>query len=300
MIKDDFLLSIVTPTFNRAILLKNCFHSLQRQTNRSFEWVIVDDGSTDDTKTVVASFREQAPEMTITYIHKENGGKHTALNASHPYLHGNYVLMLDSDDTLLDTAVNDVFEAWLPYMDRPEIGVVVLLKGKTPDKPVAFVRETGVPVDLLKCERVCVSGSDCCEVLRTELFLKYPFPVFPGEKFISEGVLWKQINQGYRYVYTNKVVYLCDYLEDGLTRSGRAMRIKSPLGGMLNSSLNMDPKSSLKTRIKNGLLYCCYGYFAGMNAKEILNWDRSSRGVKAICLLPGFLQFLLWKRRYSS
>ena len=82
------MLSIVTPTFNRAKLLKNCFLSLQRQTNQDFEWIVVDDGSVDDTKAVVASFQEQAPEMRITYIYKENGGKHTALNASHPYLHG--------------------------------------------------------------------------------------------------------------------------------------------------------------------------------------------------------------------
>ena len=298
--ENGFLLSIITPTYNRADLLINCFHSLQRQTSRSFEWIIVDDGSSDKTKEVVASVREQSPEMPITYVYKENGGKHTALNASHPYLHGGYVLILDSDDTLVDTAVNDVYEAWLPYMDRPEIGVVVLLKGKTPDSPIAYVKEENVPVDLLKCKRICSSGSDCCEVLRTELFRRYPLPVFPGEKFISEGVLWKQVNQEHQYVYVNKVIYLCDYLADGLTRSGRAMRVKSPLGGMLNSSLNMDPRNSLKTRLKNGLLYNCYGHFAGMRAKEILDWDKSNRGLKALCLLPGYFQYRIWKRKYKE
>ena len=280
--------------------MKNCFRSLQNQTNPCFEWIIVDDGSTDDTQAVVSSFREKAPAMRITYVQKENGGKHTALNASHSYLHGNYVLMLDSDDTLVDTAVNDINEGWLPYMDRPEIGVVVFLKGKTPDAPVAYVKQVNVPVDLLKCKRICVSGSDCCEVLRTELFRQYPLPVFPGEKFIAEGVLWKRINRDYRYVYTDKVVYLCDYLEDGLTRSGRAMRIKNPLGGMLNSSLSMDPGNDLKNRVKNGLLYNCYGFFAGMKAGEILDWEKSSRGLKALCLLPGYLLYRLWKHQYTS
>ena len=294
-----WLLSIVTATYNRAMLLKNCFHSLQRQTNRNFEWVVVDDGSRDDTRLLVDSFREESPEMSITYVYQENGGKHTALNASHPYLHGDNVLLLDSDDTLVDTAVNDVYEAWLPYMDRPEIGAVVLLKGKTPESPIAYAETEKAPVDLFKCKRICLAGSDCCEVLRAELFRRYPFPVFPGEKFISEGVLWKQVNLEHRYVYVNKIVYLCDYLADGLTRSGRAMRVKSPLGGMLNSSLNMDPRNGLKARIKNGLLYSCYGHFAGMRAKEILRWNKAHRGLKALCLFPGYCQYLIWRHKYT-
>ncbi len=297
--KDDLLLSIVTPTYNRAKLLKNCFLSLQRQTNKAFEWIIVDDGSVDDTKAVVASFQEQAPEMRITYIYKENGGKHTALNASHPYLHGAYVLMLDSDDTLVETAVDDVFEAWRPYADRPEIGVVVMLKGKAEDDPVAYASQTDVPVDLFRCKRVGVYGGDCCEVIRTDLFVRFPFPVFPGEKFISEGILWKKVNQEHRYVYKNKVIYLCDYLEDGLTRAGRAMRIKSPLGGMMNSSLNMDPRNDFKSRLKNALLYSCYGFFAGMRPKEILSWDKKYLGLKMACLIPGYFQYRIWKRRYA-
>lgn len=297
---NDFLLSIVTPTYNRANLLKNCFASLQCQTDKRFEWIIVDDGSSDETRAVVQGFQEQAPDMHITYLYQENGGKHRALNASHQHIHGNYVLIFDSDDTLTKTAVNDVYTAWLPYMDRSEIGVVVLLRGKAPDDPIAYVRQEKVPVDLLECERVCVYGNDCCETIRTELFLQYPFPEFPGEKFISEGILWKQVNQNHKYVYINKVIYLCDYLEGGLTKSGRAMRIKSPRGGMLNSSLNMDPRGNLKTRIKNGLLYICYGYFAGMKAKEILSWEKHYRGLKTLCLLPGFLMYHDWKHRYAK
>ena len=162
----DFLLSVVTPTYNREDLLKNCFTSLQSQTDKRFEWIIVDDGSSDNTAETVKMFQQQAPEMRIAYVHQENGGKHTALNASHPYLHGNYVLMLDSDDTLINTAVQDVYEGWQPYMDRSEIGAVVFQKGLSPDDPVAYVRQENVPVDLLKCERISVHGSDCCEVVR--------------------------------------------------------------------------------------------------------------------------------------
>lgn len=297
--EETSFLSIVTPTYNRAKLLGRCFQSLQRQTNKQFEWIIVDDGSEDNTAALVDSFLQQSPEMCITYVRKDNGGKHTALNASHAHLHGNYVLILDSDDILVDTAVNDVLNAWLPYQGNADIGAVVMLKGKAPDDPIAYVKQADRPVDLMKCKRICVHGGDCCEVLRTELFKQFPFPVYPGEKFISEGVLWKKVSQEHLYVYINKVIYICDYLEDGLTRSGRAMRIKSPLGGMLNSSLNMDPRNDLKTRVKNGMLYSCYGYFAGLHAKAILKWDPSYCGLKIFCLIPGFFQYRMWKRLYT-
>lgn len=84
------LLSVITPTFNRSLLLKRCFASLAAQTDRRFEWIIVDDGSTDETETVTAAFRLQAPEMNISYLRKDHGGKHTALNAAHPLIHGDW------------------------------------------------------------------------------------------------------------------------------------------------------------------------------------------------------------------
>ena len=294
------LLSIVTPTYNRAHLLNNCFLSLKSQSNPAFEWIVVDDGSTDGTKALVASFIDQAPEMRIIYVEKQNGGKHTALNASHPFIRGDLVLILDSDDTLTETAVDDVFAAWTPYYDRETIGAVVLLRGKTPTQPVAYAERTDTPVDLLKCRRICVHGSDCCEVIRAELFKQFPFPQYPGEKFISEGVLWKKVNQDHRYVYVNKIIYLCDYLEGGLTKSGPAMRIRSPLGGMLNSFMNMNPKNSLGSRVKNGLLYTCYGFFAGFGAKQLIHKEKEYKGLRLLCLIPGYFLYVYWKRKYSG
>ena len=87
------------------------------------------------------------------------------------------------------------------------------------------------PVDILRYKRRIVHSSDCCGVIRTELFLKIPFPVFPGERFMGEGVLWNRVAITHKCVYINDVIYICEYLEDGLTKSGRAMRIRNPRGG---------------------------------------------------------------------
>lgn len=292
------ILTIITPTYNRAHMLSRCYDSLVQQTNKEFEWIIVDDGSTDDTQKVVESFNTD--EFIIISIKKQNGGKHTALNAAHPYIHGDFVLILDSDDYLTDTAVATVLENWNNYSQESHIGMLTFLKGLSPDDPICTASAYQTPVDILRYRRVPVHGSDCCEVVRSELFLKYPFPEYRGEKFIAECALWNRIGKTHQCVYIDAVVYICEYLEDGLTRAGRGMRIRNPRGGMFTSSLRMDKKNYFSQRIKYGILFVCYGFFAGMSQKEILDWDSSNRGMKVVCMLPGFLLYSCWRNRYAS
>lgn len=298
MINGEFLLSIVTPTYNRGKLLKNCFQSLRRQTDKRFEWIIVDDGSTDNTEMIVTDIKNAASEMSIIYVKKENGGKHTALNVSHEYIHGVYVLILDSDDTLTEKAVEEIHKEWKNYYDISTVGIVTFLKGESADKPNAYAKDERMPVDIMRYKRVCVRSNDCCEVIRTELFKKYPFPQIENERFMSEGILWNRVALTHKCVYINKVIYLCEYLEDGLTKSGRAMRIRNPYGGMLNSEVNMNRKNFISRRIKSGLLYVCYGFFAGLRPFEIIGKEKDYRMLKALCLIPGFGMYCLWKWKY--
>ena len=122
-------LTVITPTYDRASTLSGCWESLRRQTCRDFQWLIIDDGSTDGTGDIVQGFRDASPEMCIDYIYKENGGKHTALNTSHPYIKGDYVAILDSDDTLIPTAVEEILAAWAQFSAQKEVGRVIFLKG---------------------------------------------------------------------------------------------------------------------------------------------------------------------------
>ena len=238
------LISIITPTYNRAHLLHRCYASLLDQTEKDFEWIIVDDGSTDDTEVVAKQFASD--DFPVIYIRKENGGKHTALNASHPYIRGQYVLILDSDDRLTADAVREVREAWSRWKAYANVGIVTFLKGNSVDDPNCVVADYETPVDILRYNRKTLYGSDCCEVIRSELFLKYPFSVFPGERFISECALWNQVSMTHKCVYINKVIYLFEYLEGGLTKSGRKLRIKNPRGGMFICDLRMQKKNFAK------------------------------------------------------
>ena len=289
------VLSVVTPAYNRAHLLSGCYESLRRQTCKDFEWIIVDDGSRDDTARVADSFADAG--FPIIYIKKENGGKHTALNASHPHIRGKYVLILDSDDSLTETAVAAVLEQWGKYEAREDIGVVTFLRITPEGTLFAYVNDYDTPVDLLTYPRAVNLGNDCCEVIRAELFKKYPFPVFEGERFLSEGVLWSQVAKTHKCVYVNNPIYLCEYLADGLTQAGRALRIRNPRGGMLSASFGMGRENSLRQRIKSGLLYTCYGFFAGLSPVQMVK-QCVNHGLMWLCLPFGAVLYRYWKRKF--
>lgn len=287
-------LSIVTPTYNRSHLLTGCYQSLCSQTDKDFEWIIVDDGSSDDTQAVVSGFA--AADFPVIYIKKENGGKHTALNTSHPYIRGRYVLILDSDDQLTQDAVAQVRAAWERWSRYPEVGMVTFLKGEAIDRPDCVVEDFDVPVDILRYRRTILYAPECCEVLRSELFLKYPFPEYPGERYISECALWNRVAGTHKCVYIDRVIYLFEYQEGGLTKSGRKLRISNPRGGMFISDLRMQKKNYITQRVKYGLLYCCYGFFASLPPAQILA-GTTYKPLTALCLLPGWGLYRYWKRK---
>lgn len=291
------LLSIVTPTYNRGELLKRCFESLCKQSDMDFEWIVVDDGSTDNTAEVVKQFSSKFP---IIYVQKDNGGKHTALNASHEYIHGKYVLILDSDDYLVNTAIEQIKMGWNRFEDNSGIGIVSFLKGTSQNSPscMAYEYDEGKPVDIMRYKRKSIFSNDVCEVIRSEIFKNLPFPVFEGESFISEGALWNRVSFTHKCVYINSVIYIAEYLEGGLTKSGKKMRINNPNGGMYTANLNMNKKNFFKRRIKNGLLYTCYGFFAKKNP-IVMARTNDSKLLMWLCLPFGWLLYIYWKKKYS-
>ena len=154
----DKLVTFFTPTYNRAHILHRCYESLCAQTSYDFKWLIVDDGSTDDTAAVVKELQERTTAFQVDYLQKPNGGKHTALNYSHPYISGAYVVILDSDDTLVPGAVETILAKWTLFADNLEVGRIIFLKGFGVDNPICQVAHPGIPVDTLKESRIGTVG----------------------------------------------------------------------------------------------------------------------------------------------
>lgn len=291
-------LTILTPTYNRGVLIKNLYNSLLRQKNHKFQWLIIDDGSSDNTKEVIENFDNY--NFRIDYYYKDNGGKHTALNYSHQYIEGDWIFVVDSDDILTENAIDLVYEYIGKYANRKDIGAFAFLKSDYTGKILAPQLYKNDYISNVIDYRINsnVKG-DQAEVYRTKIFKRFKFPVFEGEKFLGEDYL--HINAAYisNTVYINKVIYLCEYMDGGLTKSGRQMRIQNPLGGMVHGSLYFSKRFKLKYRVKGMMLYICYGLFAKKNIKELY---RDIKYTKLfITVIPlGILLYCAWKIKYLN
>lgn len=215
-------LTVLTPTYNRAERLPALYESLKRQTDKSFRWVLCDDGSIDDTRKLAEGWRSEQNGFAMDYYWKENGGKHSAVNYAMKHIFEDYVLIADSDDYLTDDAVQYV-RKWLLEVDD-DIGFagVAGLKGYGVEKRIGEFPERRQAVDATNLERRRrhLTG-DKAEVYRARLLKKYPFPVFRDEKFLAESAVWNLIAaEGKKLRWHNKIIYIAQYLPDGLTNGG--------------------------------------------------------------------------------
>jgi glycosyltransferase involved in cell wall biosynthesis len=296
-------LTILTPTYNRANTLMKCFESLCQQTFQDFQWLIIDDGSTDGTGTLINEIKQREHKFHIDYYYKPNGGKHTAINYAHKYISGDIVLILDSDDYLTEDAASTIKYYWDKYNNDKTLCGLSFLKVKIDGSEYRTVGSE-YPFDEYRSNYIScrinenVEG-DKCEIIRSELLRKYPFPVLGEERFLGEGYLWASVARDYDTIYINKGIYVCEYLEDGLTMSGRKMRISNPLGGMLHAKTYFNSKIKLSLKIKNAWLYIAYGFFA---KRKLLDMLRESNNAFLIFInFPfGYGLYLLWRKKYLS
>lgn len=289
------IVTVITPTYNRKKYLKRLYNSLCNQTVKNFKWLIVDDGSTDLTKQQVESFIDEGL-LDIIYLEKENGGKHTALNLGIQYIHSPLTFIVDSDDILTKNAIELIQKDYEKILSPKYCGLVYL-RGYDKAKVIGtkFVKEGYANLNSIRFKQH-ISG-DKAEVWKTTYLKRYPFPEFEGEKFIGEHLVWCQLSEKYDMYVKNDIIYITEYLPNGLTNMGRKLRIQCPLGGMASSQILTKRGYPIKTRIKNSILYTSYGFFAKKKIKEILEYDLYN--IFIILMLPfGYLLYRWWKYKY--
>lgn len=234
------MITVLTPTYNRAYILGNLKESLLRQTNDDFEWLIIDDGSTDDTKKLVQSWISQEETLKIRYFYRENGGKHRALNYGIPLAEGDFVFIVDSDDRLTEDAIERV-TSWIETMEEDDSIVAVAgLRGYPDGKRIGEFPDKKTYVDVKNSHRyVHHLTGDKAEIYRKSALVAHPFPEFEGERFIGEGSVWNQLAlEGYKVRWFNQVIYIGQYLGDGLTSHQRLLNIRNFQGYTHNTRLN--------------------------------------------------------------
>lgn len=288
-------LTILTPSYNRDYILPKLYFSLVQQTDKDFEWLIVDDGSTDDTEEVVKEFISEN-KISIKYIKKENGGKHTALNVGVEQITTQYVMIVDSDDSLSKNAVDSIrfYSSKLNeyVVSRPICGISFLrafpdgkINGDLPEKNEVisnFIDNRINNGDQL---------ADKAEVYKTDVLKKFPFPVYKNEKFLQENIVWIKMAFEYDMLFLNEPIYIGDYLEDGLTHNVMKNKLQNPIGMYQNAKLLLHNQFNFKNKIKGALLYDIYYKFA--NGKMLKGAGESGFPTITICLSP-FALIIYW------
>ncbi|MGL4943354.1 MAG: glycosyltransferase family 2 protein [Thermoguttaceae bacterium] len=297
------MITILTPTYNRAYILTDAYDSLLRQTDKSFEWIIVDDGSTDDTESQVRSWISIG-HISIRFFRKENGGKHTAINLGVQHACGELTIILDSDDYLADDAIETIRNTWRDCKKTPKSGGMVFLKGDDStgkSMSTEFIR-TNYWANTIQARHVDKIKGDKAEVYRTDILREFPFPVFETEKFLTEEVVWNRIAKRYELLHVNKIIYWAEYLEDGLTRSANQ---KNPFASIQGQILNLNEKTTKEFPLIKRISHTI-GYIGkSLHSNSIWQTIRQSKSpVLCVMLMPlGIIKHLQYRcrnKRYDS
>lgn len=220
--KNNYKFTVFTPTYNRADKLIRVYDSLKAQTFRDFEWLIVDDGSIDDTRTVVEAWQREA-SFPIRYYQQENQGKHVAFNKGVELAQGELFLNLDSDDACVPDALQQFLKVWesIPDNQRDQFTGATCL---TMDEQGTIAGDK-FPSDVFDSDsaectfRYKVTGEKW-GFHRTDILRRFPFPVIAGHKFIPETVVWFAIANSYKTRYVNQVLRIY-YQDEGHAQGNR-------------------------------------------------------------------------------
>lgn len=246
-------ITVFTPTFNRGYLMNKLFHSLNSQTNKHFEWLIVDDGSIDQTGELVETFKEQA-DFEIRYFYQQNGGKHRAINHGLDLARGELFFIVDSDDSLTDDAIEKIFNNYSGIAFDNSFAGIAFNKGFSKKRIVGETFEgTYIDCDNLHRGKHNILG-DKAEVYRTDILKSIKFPEIDGENFMSEVVLWNEVaRRGYKLRWFNDIIYFCDYLEDGLTKNSEKILFNNPVAHQMMTKELLQIDFTLKRKF--GMIY---------------------------------------------
>ena len=211
-------LTVFTLTYNRAYCLGQCYESLKRQTCDDFEWLVVDDGSTDETKELVEKWIAECTDFKIRYLYKENGGMHSGYNAAYPNIETELAMSIDSDDYLPADSVEKVIDFWKANKSDDVAGIVGLdvdKDGKVIGDELPNVRKFKV-YDFYN--RYHLKG-DKKMVYRTELMKPIHAPEFEGERLFPTCYRYFLFDLDYDMLALNEPLCIVDYAEDGFTRN---------------------------------------------------------------------------------
>lgn len=256
-------LTVFTPAYNRAYSLPRTYQSLLDQSCKDFIWLVVDDGSTDNTAELVREWQKRDNGFEIRYIYKENGGMHTAHNTAYENIDTELNVCIDSDDYMPDDAVEKIINCWKQYGSDAYAGIIAL----DIDSEKKQVIGTELPTD-----RKAISTSDFYNqggsgdkkyIYRTDIIHSVPpYPVFEGEKYVSLGIKYTLIAQKYEMIILNEPVCVVEYRTDGSSLNMLRQYKNNPKGFAFLRKFDMKYNKSFKRNLIENIHYVSSSIFA--------------------------------------
>ena len=242
-------LTVFTPAYNRAYTLPRTYESMKQQRNTDFIWLVIDDGSTDNTAALVKQWQSEENGFVIRYIYKENGGMHTAHNTAYELIDTELNTCVDSDDALAPDAVQIIFDAWQKVKDRNYAGLLAL-DAEFSGKLIGKGFPEGLAETTLGDYYRNGGKGDKKLILRTDVVRQYPpYPTFEGERFVPLGTLYTMIDRDYTLSVLDEVVCLVEYMPDGSSNNMLRQYYRNPRGFRYGRLIALESPLSMKRRL---------------------------------------------------
>ena len=253
------MITVLTPTYNRVHTLPRLHASLLMQTSKRFEWILVDDGSTDSTRLWFESNVVNS-RLAARYVFQKNGGKHVALNKGVAVASFGWILIVDSDDALTSDAISTLLRDLEKHENDELVGLCYRRAYFNSEVVGTAVRSTE-PRFFHPTKLAQIVKGDLAYVFRKDVMSLHPFPVIEGETFVPELYIWNKIgDEGNILVFLSKAIYLCEYLRDGYTVNFRANLRKNPrgFGVFYRSQIMRDPSVFNKVKYATRTVQCFF------------------------------------------
>lgn len=257
----DYHITVFTPTFNRCHTLERLYKSLLNQEYKNFEWLIVDDGSTDETEELVTRFKKEQ-KIIITYFKQKNSGKHIAINKGLDLAKGKWFFIVDSDDFLPKNSLSVILEYINKITNETVVGVVGLMENFQGEIiGNGFNNKQTIISNLIERRNKHNIQGDLAKVIQTDAFREFKFPVIENEKFVAESLIWNRMAEKYSFLYFNAVVYVADYQDDGLSSQSIVNRRKNPkYASLLYKELTENSKNKGLFKVKSSVNYWRFAF----------------------------------------
>ncbi len=253
------IITVFTPTYNRAYILPQLYNSLKNQTDKSFIWLIVDDGSTDGTDDLVSVWVKEG-YIDIKYLKQENAGKMKAHNVGVEQTNTELFVCVDSDDWLLSNSIEQIRNKWeeLSRDEKSNTAGFIAYRGKSADEVIGNYFPGHFKKSTLSNLYNQGFRGDTTIVFRSEIIKQYPFPIITGEKFITEAYVYDQIDQKYSYYLIPSIMIVCEYRNDGLTQNLIRVSFNNPCGYTAYFLQKANFSNTIKDKIFNYIRANCF------------------------------------------